>query len=145
MPPQMELVQQWLKKANADLLAASQLQGNPALTAEVCFHCQQCAEKYLKALTEELGLAVPKIHYLDQLLTALLPHHPTLRPLRRGLLFLSVFAVDTRYPGDSARRFPGARTAVPMPYAVGTPTARAGIDGKSCKGCGITRVKLIII
>jgi HEPN domain-containing protein len=26
----------------------------------VCFHCQQCAEKYLKGLLEEHGHAVPK-------------------------------------------------------------------------------------
>jgi HEPN domain-containing protein len=68
----------------------------------VCFHCQQCAEKYLKGLMEELGLPVPKTHFLDLLLGALIPYHPTLRSLRRGLLFLSVFAVDTRYPGKSA-------------------------------------------
>jgi hypothetical protein len=53
---------------------------------------------------EELGLAVPKTHFLDVLLKALLLHHPTLRPLRRGLLFLSVFAVDTRYPGKNASK-----------------------------------------
>jgi hypothetical protein len=53
---------------------------------------------------EELGLAVPKIHYLVQLLATLLPHHPTLRSLRRGLLFLTVFAVDTRYPGKNASK-----------------------------------------
>jgi hypothetical protein len=52
---------------------------------------------------EELGLAVPKTHFLDLLLTALMPHHPTLLPLRRGLLFLSPFAVDPRYPGSRAR------------------------------------------
>jgi HEPN domain-containing protein len=70
----------------------------------VCFHCQQCAEKYLKGLLEELGLPVPKIHYLDLLLDALVSHHPTLRSLRRGMLFLTVFAVDTRYPGNSASK-----------------------------------------
>ena len=70
----------------------------------VCFHCQQCAEKYLKGLMEELGLPVPKTHDLDLLLTALVPHHPTLRSLRRGLLFLSDFAVDTRYPGKNASK-----------------------------------------
>jgi hypothetical protein len=53
---------------------------------------------------EELGLPVPKTHVLDLLLTALVPHHPTLRSLRRGLLFLSLFAVDTRYPGNSASK-----------------------------------------
>lgn len=53
---------------------------------------------------EELGLAIPKIHVLNLLLNALVPHHPTLRPLRRGLIFLTVFAVDTRYPGRDASK-----------------------------------------
>lgn len=70
----------------------------------VCFHCQQCAEKYLKGLMEEMGLSVPKTHDLEGLLTALATHHPTLRPLRRGLLFLTDFAVDTRYPGKNASK-----------------------------------------
>jgi HEPN domain-containing protein len=63
---------------------------------EVCFHCQQCAEKYLKGLMEESGLIVPKTHDLDALLTALASYYPGLRSLRRGLLFLSDFAVDFR-------------------------------------------------
>jgi HEPN domain-containing protein len=70
----------------------------------VCFHCQQCAEKYLKGLMQELGLVVPKIHVLNRLLLSIAPHHPTLRSLRRGLIFLTVFAVDTRYPGRNARK-----------------------------------------
>jgi hypothetical protein len=53
---------------------------------------------------EERALPVPKTHDLDLLLTALMPYHPTLRSLRRGLLFLSDFAVDTRYPGNSASK-----------------------------------------
>jgi HEPN domain-containing protein len=70
----------------------------------VCFHCQQCAEKYLKALLEELGLTVPKLHDLDHLRALLLPHHPGLRSLRRGLQFLTNFAVTIRYPGDNASK-----------------------------------------
>jgi HEPN domain-containing protein len=70
----------------------------------VCFHCQQCAEKYLKALLEEIGLAIPKTHDLDNLLTLLLPHHSSLRSLRRGLVFLTDFAVDNRYPGYNASK-----------------------------------------
>src|SRR5438094_667938 len=65
---------------------------------------EQAAEKYLKGMMEELGFPVPKTHDLDLLLTALAPHHPTLRSLRRGLLFLSDFAVDIRYPGSSASK-----------------------------------------
>ena len=53
---------------------------------------------------EELGLSVPKTHDLEALLNTLAPHHPTLRSLRRGLVFLSDFAVETRYPGRNASK-----------------------------------------
>jgi HEPN domain-containing protein len=70
----------------------------------VCFHCQQCAENYLKALLEELGIAAAKTHDLEKLFTSLQPHHPTLGSVRRGLRFLTEFAVDTRYPGNNATK-----------------------------------------
>jgi HEPN domain-containing protein len=69
----------------------------------VCFHCQQSAEKYLKALLQELGLAVPRTHDLDDLLDLLLPHDAHLKPLRRGLFSLTRHAVEYRYPGVRAR------------------------------------------
>jgi hypothetical protein len=48
---------------------------------------------------------VPKTHDLELLLNSLVPHYySTLRPLRRGLLFLSDFAVDPRYPGKNANK-----------------------------------------
>lgn len=47
---------------------------------------------------------MPKLHDLEPLLATLVLHHPMLRSLRRGLLFLSAFAVDTRYPGNSASK-----------------------------------------
>jgi hypothetical protein len=53
---------------------------------------------------EESALRIATPRELDALLTALAPHQPALRPLRRGLLFLSDFAVDTRYPGKWARK-----------------------------------------
>jgi hypothetical protein len=53
---------------------------------------------------EERGLPVPKTHDLDLLLAALVLQHPTLRSLRRGLIFLGGFAVDTRYPGNNASK-----------------------------------------
>jgi HEPN domain-containing protein len=69
----------------------------------VCFHCQQAAEKYLKALLQELGAAVPKIHDLEHLLfDLLLPLDSTLSPLGRSLSSLNQYAVEYRYPGRSA-------------------------------------------
>ena len=96
---------EWVKKAEQDYVFASQGRRSQVPVHDgICFHCQQCAEKYLKGLMEELGLPVPKTHFLDLLLRGLVPHHPTLRSLRRGLLFLSDFAVETRYPGNNASK-----------------------------------------
>jgi HEPN domain-containing protein len=49
-------------------------------------------------LLEELGLSIPKTHDLEDLLVLLLPHYPVLGHRRRGLRFLTGFAVDPRYP-----------------------------------------------
>jgi HEPN domain-containing protein len=96
---------EWVRKAEADYrLAAKLATGREPFHDQLCFHCQQAAEKYLKALLEELSLAVEKTHDLDRLLTQLLPHHPFLRSHRRGLAFLTNFAIGTRYPGDNARK-----------------------------------------
>jgi len=55
-------------------------------------------------LLEELGLSEEKTHELERLLTLLLPYHPSLRSLRRGLKFLTNLAVAIRYPGDMASK-----------------------------------------
>ncbi len=70
----------------------------------ICFHCQQAAEKYLKALLQELGLTIPRTHNLNYLLDLLAPHDAALRSLRRGMLFLTQFAVDFRYPSADATK-----------------------------------------
>jgi HEPN domain-containing protein len=77
---------------------------HPPAHDEVCFHAQQAAEKFFKALLQQWGLLVPKIHELDNLLTMLVPHDATLQVVRRGLRGLSRFAVDYRYPGFHADR-----------------------------------------
>src|SRR5258708_7454094 len=83
----------------------AQLAGGKArLYDQLCFHGQQCAEKYLKALMDESGMTIEKTHDLDRLLDRLLPAHPSLRSLRRGLPFLSQFAVGIRYPGEDATK-----------------------------------------
>jgi HEPN domain-containing protein len=96
---------EWVKKAEADYRAAQRLAGaKPPLHDQTCFHCQQGAEKYLKALLEELGLAIPYTHVLLYLLGLLLPHYPSLRSLRRALAFLTRFASGARYPGYNATK-----------------------------------------
>jgi HEPN domain-containing protein len=95
----------WIRKAESDYAAAVELgRGEGPFNDERCFHCQQSAEKYLKGLLEELGQNVPKTHDLLMLRNLLVPHHPAVRGMRRGLAFLTDFAVDTRYPGANATK-----------------------------------------
>jgi len=112
---------EWVQKAEDDWFAANQLsQGNRPLHDQVSFHCQQCAEKYLKALLQELALAIPRTHDLEVVLDLLLPHHRTLRSLRRGSHFLSGFAVDVRYPGERVTK---RKAAAALRWADRTRTA----------------------
>lgn len=93
----------WVGKAEDDWQGAQQLAAKrPPLRDLACFHCQQAAEKYLKALLQEKGVPVPKIHELESLLDLLLPHNATLAPLRRILQSLTQYAVDYRYPDMQA-------------------------------------------
>jgi HEPN domain-containing protein len=100
-----KLTQAWVRKAEDDYQAAVRLgSGKRLLPDQTCFHCQQAVEKYLKALLQESGQAIPHIHDLEDLLDLLLPAHSTLRSVRRGMAFLTTFAVETRYPGENASK-----------------------------------------
>jgi HEPN domain-containing protein len=93
----------WVRKAESDLRVARNEAATPKPEKDaVCFHCQQCAEKYLKALLCERLLYIPRIHELDRLLVLLLPHYSLLKTLKRILVSLSEYAVSYRYPGFSA-------------------------------------------
>ncbi len=56
------------------------------------------------SLLDDLAPAIPRAHNLDDLLSLLAAHHLKLRALRRGLIYLTDFAVDYRYPGESASK-----------------------------------------
>ena len=95
----------WVKKAEDDLRAATVLlAGAQPLHDQVCFHCQQLAEKYLKALLEEAALPIPKTHDCSVLLTLLPTPYRSLQRCARGLNLVTRYAVAPRYPGTSATR-----------------------------------------
>ena len=68
------VVHEWVIKAENDLKAASHILklGEECPTDTVCFHAQQCVEKYLKAFLVLEGIDFPKTHDIE-VLTALLP------------------------------------------------------------------------
>jgi HEPN domain-containing protein len=78
------------------------LKAKPPFHDSVCFHCQQAAEKYLKALLQERGMTVLRTHNLADLHRLLLARDPSLRAVRHGLKTLTRYAVDYRYPGFNA-------------------------------------------
>ena len=73
-------------------------------TNAICFHCQQCAEKYLKARLAEAGQGIPKVHDLALLLQCLLPIEPLWASYAPTLRGLNDYAVKFRYPGHVATR-----------------------------------------
>jgi HEPN domain-containing protein len=101
-----QITQEWIDKAEGDFATAQrelQVQQMPNYDA-VCFHSQQCAEKYLKACLQEANIAFNRIHDLSRLLDLLLPVEPQWEALRPTLEVLTAYAVEFRYPGISANK-----------------------------------------
>src|SRR5215210_9139023 len=101
MRPETE---EWIEKAEGDFHTAAReavAKDSPNPDA-VCFHAQQCAEKYLKALLVEHSIYFPKTHDLLVLLELVLPRCVAAEAAREPLVNLSPYAVDIRYPGDRA-------------------------------------------
>ncbi len=69
-----------------------------------CFHCQQCAEKYLKAVLQANNIRIPKIHYLLELLALVLKFDVSYEFLKADLEALEDYSVRFRYPGDFAEK-----------------------------------------
>jgi HEPN domain-containing protein len=95
---------EWVQKAEGDMNTAQRefaVLEEPNLDA-VCFHAQQCAEKYLKARLIEEGLPVTRTHDLEILLNQLLPFEAVLADLLQAVRILSAMAVEVRYPGMAA-------------------------------------------
>jgi HEPN domain-containing protein len=96
---------EWIEKAEGDLkVARREGQTVDPVYDAVCFHAQQCAEKYLKALLEEHNVVFPRIHDLIALLNLSGGLIPELDPLKPRLAHLSVFGIASRYPGVRADR-----------------------------------------
>jgi HEPN domain-containing protein len=96
----------WIQKAEHDFLAAMDLgrRIKKPLHDMVCFHCQQAAEKYLKARLEEAAIHFPKTHDLESLLRLLTPLEPLWISLLPATRRLKPFGVLIRYPGNDATK-----------------------------------------
>jgi len=93
-----EFALEFLRKAERDLGSARLLLTGDNLFDSACFHCQQLAEKSIKALLTQRSIRFKKIHDLDVLLSFL--DDPDFNSVRSYALILNSYAVDARYPGD---------------------------------------------
>ena len=95
------VTREWVRKAEADFKAAKR-EARARAHDFVCFLCQQCAEKYIKALLQENAVHVPHTHDLWHLAQLAAPLCPVLASMAPGLRSLTDSAVKYRYPGASA-------------------------------------------
>ena len=90
----------WVAKAESDLvMARSALHRKEPITYGVCFHAQQCAEKYLKAILVARAKPFPKTHDLVQLNELCAKAGVLVEIDKKRLNTLSDLAVRVRYPG----------------------------------------------
>jgi len=100
------IVAEWIEKAEGDYRTAereARVHKGPSYDA-VCFHAEQCAEKYLKAFLTHRQAEFRPIHDLEILLGLAVPISPDLEAIRDRFLLLNDYAVDIRYPGESATK-----------------------------------------
>lgn len=117
MSEEIEIARQWLAKAMNDLLNAdNNLKAEEVPFDTVCFHCQQAAEKLLKAYLVGNGQSYPVTHDLFLILEKILSLNSDAEHLRDALAILMPYAVEIRYPDDwympSAEDAKEARNAV---------------------------------
>ncbi len=107
MPPELtpkeQVVRGWLAKASNDLESARCLLDRQApILDTACFHCQQAAEKALKALLILHEREPPRTHSIGVLLDVGVDCDRRLAGLRADCEWLTAYAVETRYPDSAA-------------------------------------------
>lgn len=98
-----EYARMWLAKAendlkNVEIILASQAESLPLDT--VCFHCQQAAEKFIKAFLVFHRKSFPFTHNLADLVAVCMQVDLSFAAIQRKAETLTPFAVEIRYPDD---------------------------------------------
>ena len=94
-------VSEWLRYARMDYDAAMHLRSFHPMPIEIiCYHCQQAAEKALKAVLIYHGKEVPHIHDTLRLWKLAAALEPTLSTFMPQSSRLANFATITRYPKE---------------------------------------------
>ena len=101
MKTKHNLFNNWVLKAESDLKSVEhELTFADAVTEAICFHCQQAAEKYLKAYLVHLNIPFKKTHEIGELITTCELKDSEIGKLRVDADILTDYAVAVRYPDD---------------------------------------------
>jgi HEPN domain-containing protein len=95
---------EWIELAEGDFQTATReaaVSEAPNFDA-VCFHSQQCAEKYLKGFLTEQSIYFPKTHDLEFLVAKVTTVAPEGATLADAAKALADYSIDPRYPGPRA-------------------------------------------
>lgn len=96
-----ELVKAWLVKAQNDLATARKLVREPEIILDTAiYHCQQAAEKAIKAFLVFHDQRFEKTHDLRLLIELALRYNERLSDLQSMAELLTPYATAYRYPGD---------------------------------------------
>jgi HEPN domain-containing protein len=96
----MSFAREWLDKAMKDRAAAERLiRETPPLNDAGAFHCQQAAEKALKAFLVHRNEPFEKLHDLRLLCDLAAKFDERFKNLRDEAAALNRYAVQSRYPG----------------------------------------------
>ena len=96
----LELAREWLRYAANDLFTARHMfeEAHPKQTEISAFHCQQAAEKAIKAYLISKNVEPPKTHDLDFLCQLCIQYEPLFQTISAAASNLTPFAVAARYP-----------------------------------------------
>ncbi|MBI5632261.1 MAG: HEPN domain-containing protein [Nitrospirae bacterium] len=97
----LEIVRSWFRKAENDFINAEHtmtMEKPPCDT--VCFHAEQCAEKYLKGLLTYHQIEFPKTHSIETIAGLCKQVIPTIESELEDIEILSSYGVEVRYPDE---------------------------------------------
>jgi HEPN domain-containing protein len=100
-----ETVKEWIRKSDGDFRVADRElhEAKEPNYDAICFHCQQCIEKLMKAVLINQGEIPLKIHDLSTLSRSIKGIHKSWNWLEEDLRFLSLCSIYFRYPGEEAQ------------------------------------------
>jgi len=93
-----KIVREWIEKAEEDFGFASSSLELENYFAQICFHFQQAAEKYLKAFIIANKLEFRPVHNLLELLEICKEKETSIEEIEEDCRYLNPFYIDTRYP-----------------------------------------------